>query len=155
MLAQCLHNANEMPNYVKAQSEILLSTRDQWIAQCTWFQKSSSTSHLPPPPGSWNLRFKVLGEDKYFLSIHSPAVLVMVDTHKYENISVAQVCEEYQRHHQTESHCDSHSQIIRQPEQKSLSFISIVGEQGDGHQQSLGIYCLSHLWSRKREGTYR
>ena len=112
------------------------------------------TLHLQPPssppPGSWNLRFKVLGEDKYFLSIHSPAVLVMVDTHKYENISVAQVCEEYQRHHQTESHCDSHSQIIRQPEQKSLSFISIVGEQGDGDQQSLGIYCLSHLWSRKR-----
>ena len=61
----------------------------------------------------------------------------MVDTHKYENISVAQVCEEYQRHHQTESHCDSHSQIIRQPEEESLSFISIVGEESDGYQQSL------------------
>ena len=115
------------------------------------------TLHLPPPSSppsaSWNLSFKVLGEDKYFLSIHSPAVLVMVDTHKYENISVAQVCEEYQRHHQTESHCDSHSQIIRQPEQKSLSFISIVWQQSYGYQQSLGDLLFICLVNTKHHTT--
>ena len=47
-------------------------------------------------------------------------------THKYENISVTEVGQEYGRYDQTESHRDPHSKIICQAEQKSLPFISIV-----------------------------
>ena len=47
-------------------------------------------------------------------------------THKYENISVAEVGQEYGRYDQTESHRDPHSEVICQAEQKSLPFISIV-----------------------------
>ena len=47
MLVQWLCNASAMPNsMLKHIGKFLLSTRDQWIAQCTWFQKSSSS--LPP-----------------------------------------------------------------------------------------------------------
>ena len=52
--------------------------------------------------------------------------MVLSGTHKYENISVAEVGQEYGRYDETESHRDPHSEIICQAEQKSLPFISIV-----------------------------